>query len=93
MSEQFKATRRHYSQDLKQRVIYQHVKFGLMTVQIAENLDISIRVVQRTLKIWQEIGDVVKDPTTYAKRGKASLLDSGSVEACTIATYRIGNVY
>ncbi|KAF8500583.1 hypothetical protein JB92DRAFT_2656744, partial [Gautieria morchelliformis] len=53
---------------------------GMTTAQIAENLDMSIRVVQRTLHIWQEIGNVVKDPRTYAKRGKACLLDSGSVE-------------
>ncbi|KAF8580384.1 hypothetical protein K439DRAFT_1357178 [Ramaria rubella] len=50
------------------------------TTEIARNLDMLLRVVQQTIKLWNEIGDVVKDPKMYGRLGKARLLDTPSVE-------------
>ena len=61
--------RHYYSQDLCERVIYQHNVLGKKTTDIARDLDISLRVVQRTLQVWKEIGDVVWDPMDYRKGG------------------------
>ena len=72
--------RQHYSKDLKQRVVYQAMTLGYDTSEIARNLDMSARVVQRTLQTWREIGDVVQDPKQYARRGRARLLDTGCTE-------------
>jgi len=72
--------RRRYSRDLNQHVIHQFETLGWSTDQIAVSLDMSVRVVQRTLQTWQEIGDVVKDPLSYLRRGKPRLLDTQSVE-------------
>ena len=61
------ATRRHYSKDVKELVIYQWLTLGRSTTEIATDLNMSLRVVQRVLKLYEEIGEVVKDPKTHAK--------------------------
>ena len=53
------------------------------TVEIARSLDMSVHVVQWVLQLWEEIGEVVKDPRQYAKKGWACLLDTASVEVCS----------
>ena len=73
-------SRHHYLKDLKQCVVYQQFTLGMETVEIARSLDMSVRVVQRVLRLWEEIGEVVKDPRQYAKKGWARLLDTASVE-------------
>ena len=72
--------RRHYSKDLRERVIYQRFTLGMSTTEIAKNLDMSLRVVQRVLKLWDEVGEVVRDPKAYAKLGRARLLDTRGIE-------------
>ncbi|KIJ50159.1 hypothetical protein M422DRAFT_83345, partial [Sphaerobolus stellatus SS14] len=42
--------------------------------EISHDLDISLRVVQRTLQLWNEIGDVIRDPREYATRGQPKVL-------------------
>ena len=74
------ATRQQYSKDLKEHVVYQRFTLGKDTAEIAENLNMSKRVVQRVLLLWEEIGDVVRDPRRNLKRGRASVLDTTSVE-------------
>ena len=71
---------KHYSKDLKQHIIYQSLTLGYSTMEIAKNLDMSLRVVQRTLQLWREIGDIVQDPQTYARQDRAQLLDTGCIE-------------
>ena len=61
--------RRHYTRDLRDRVLYQHNILGKTTTNIARDLDISLHVVQRTLQVWKEISDVLRDPKDYRKRG------------------------
>jgi transposase len=73
-------TRRHYSKDLKEQVIYQRLTLGKSTTEIAKDLDMSLRIIQRVLKVYEEIGEVVKDPKMHAKWGKAKLLDTHCVE-------------
>ncbi|KIJ31686.1 hypothetical protein M422DRAFT_53270 [Sphaerobolus stellatus SS14] len=62
-------TCKHYSKDLKKRVVYQRLTLGFTMTEIAKNLNMSPQVVH-----------VVKDPQTYAKQGHARLLDTDSVE-------------
>ena len=50
--------RSQYSKDLKERVVYQWFTLGKDTAEIAENLNMSKRVVQWVLLLWEEIGDV-----------------------------------
>ncbi|PPQ84100.1 hypothetical protein CVT24_002275 [Panaeolus cyanescens] len=52
--------RRKYSSDLKQRVIYQAYTLRKKTTAIAIDLDMPLRVVQHTLKLWQDIGEVCR---------------------------------
>src|SRR5258705_4064863 len=53
--------RRHYSQDLKQRVIYLAFTLGKKSVEIAVDLNMPLRVVQRVKRTWFEIGAVCRD--------------------------------
>ena len=50
--------RRRYSLDLKRRVVYQSRVLAKSSTEIAINLDMPLRVVQRVLQRWDEIGDV-----------------------------------
>jgi transposase len=77
---QVPVSRRHYSRDLKERVVYQRYTLGLTTTEISKNLDMSLHVVQCVLKLWDEIGSAVKDPKTYGRQGRACLLDTRGVE-------------
>ncbi|KAF8501277.1 hypothetical protein BU17DRAFT_58921, partial [Hysterangium stoloniferum] len=72
----------HYSKDLKDRVIYQYTILAMKPIEIATNLDMSIRVVHRTLQLWQEIGDVIWDPKTYNIRGRPTLMNE---TACNVS--------
>ena len=49
--------RRHYSPDLRRRVIHQAFTLGESTTRIAINLAMPLRVVQRIIATWKEIGD------------------------------------
>ena len=53
--------RRHYSRDLKQRVIYSAYTLHKKSTEIAIDLDMPLRVVQRVKKTWNEIGEVCRD--------------------------------
>jgi hypothetical protein len=44
-----KATRRHYTKDRKELVVFQHEKRGKTPKEIADDLDMFLRVVQRVL--------------------------------------------
>ncbi|KAK6997463.1 hypothetical protein R3P38DRAFT_3059166 [Favolaschia claudopus] len=55
------AERKHYSKDLKTRVIYQAFTLDKSTTQIAIDLDMPVRVVQRVKQTWREIGEVCRD--------------------------------
>jgi transposase len=68
-------TRRHYSRDLRERIIHQYRVLDKKPFEIAENLDVSLRVVQRTIQLWKEIGDVVRNPDDYQKRGRTPLMN------------------
>jgi transposase len=50
--------RHQYSKDLKRQVIYQSTTLGKSSTKIAKSLDMNIRVVQRVLHTWKEIGEV-----------------------------------
>ena len=65
----------HYTWDLRERVLYQHNILGKTTTDIARDLDISLHIVQRTLQVWKEIGDVLWDQKDYSKRGRPTVMD------------------
>src|SRR5271170_357119 len=69
--------RRHYSRDLKRRVIHQAYTLGHSSTEIAIHLDMPLRVVQRVRKVWSEIGEVCKDRT---RMGRAPIMSSDSVK-------------
>lgn len=69
-------TRQHYSRDLKRRVVYQAFTLGKTTTEISIDLDIPVRVVQRVLKCWREIGEVCKDRT---RMGRAPLMSQEAI--------------
>jgi hypothetical protein len=93
-----KQTRRNYSKDLKQLVLYQHESLGKNTQEISRDLNMSLRVVQRVLQLHKEIGSVVKDPKSYAKLGRAPLLDTNTVDVsphncCALTSLIYNQVY
>lgn len=50
--------RKHYSEDLKQRVIYQAFTLAKKSTKITINLDMPVCVVQQVKCTWMEIGHV-----------------------------------
>lgn len=76
--------RRHYSPDLKRRVIYQSYILQLTSTEIAINLDIPLRVVQRVKHTWNEIGEVCKD---RRRLGRAPILSPAHCEVSVDALF------
>ncbi|KAJ7117077.1 hypothetical protein C8R44DRAFT_879589 [Mycena epipterygia] len=52
---------KHYFKDLKNHVIYQAYTLGKTSTEIAIDLDMPLRVVQRVKRTWREIGEVCRD--------------------------------
>jgi len=52
---------------VKELVIYQQLTLGRSTPEIAKNLNMLLQVVQCVLKLYEETGEVVKDPKMHAK--------------------------
>ena len=50
-----------YSKDLRERVVYQRYKLKKKITAIAIDLNISQRVVERTLELWRNTGDVIPE--------------------------------
>ena len=69
--------RRRYSKDVKKLVIYQSNVLGMSTTDIAVNLDMPVRVVQRVLQTWDKIRAVVREPKTL---GRARLMTTEQVQ-------------
>ncbi|KIJ39962.1 hypothetical protein M422DRAFT_81290, partial [Sphaerobolus stellatus SS14] len=60
------------------------------TSDIAIDLDMSLRVVQRILKLWNDIGDVVNTPV---KIGKAPLMNKEQEEFLVALLEHSPNLY
>ena len=63
------------------RVIYQALTLKKKTTRIAIDLDIPLRVVQRVLRSWREIGEVCKDRTVV---GRAPLMKPAEVKVRSV---------
>jgi transposase len=72
-----KPVRHVYSRDLKRRVIYQAKVLGKPSTQIAIDLDMDLRVVQRVKQTWKEIGDVCRD---RKYKGRPPLMSSVEID-------------
>ena len=72
----------YYSRDLKRRIIYQSTVLGKGTTKIAKSLDINLRVVQRVMLTWNEIGEVCRDRT---RNGQPPIMARSSVDVCITA--------
>ena len=74
--------RRHYSRDLKKRVIYQAFTLSKSSTAIAVDLDMPLRVVQRIKRTWFEIGEVCRDRSYKGRHPLLSPLQTKvSIEA------------
>ncbi|KAJ6527763.1 hypothetical protein B0H19DRAFT_969672 [Mycena capillaripes] len=69
--------RTHYSKDLKQRVIYQRFTLRYKPTKIAIQLNIPLRVVQRVITTWKEIGEVARDRNYI---GRAPMLSPAHIK-------------
>jgi len=52
---------KHYSRDLKDRVVYQSEVLCMKSTEVAINLDIPLWVVQHVKRTWHEIREVCRD--------------------------------
>jgi hypothetical protein len=59
--------RRRYTADLKQRVVYQAFTLGKKSTEIAIDLDIPVRVVQRVKHTWMQIGRVCRSQESIGR--------------------------
>jgi len=50
-----------YSKDLRERIVYQRYKLKKKIRVISVDLNVSQRVVERTLKLWRDIGEVIPE--------------------------------
>jgi transposase len=73
--------RRHYSKDLKRRVIYQAYTLEKTSTEIAIDLDMPLHVVQRIKQTWNEIGEVSRERRYL---GRAPMM---SPQHCKVCTY------
>lgn len=80
-------TRRHYSRDLKERIVWQRKALEKKPADIANELDVPLRVVQRVLQLWNEVGDVVRNPIEYRPQGRPRLLND---LACNVRRVSLG---
>ncbi|KAJ8475422.1 hypothetical protein ONZ45_g15616 [Pleurotus djamor] len=82
--------RKRYSRDLKLRIVYQKHTLGKSTNDIAIDLDIPLRVVQRTLEKWKDVGDV---ETPRLRNGSLPLLRGQSLDFLVALVERDPDAY
>lgn len=82
--------RKQYSRDLKKHIVYQAFTLEKTTTEISIDLDIPLRVVQRVLKCWREIGEVCKDRT---RMGHAPLMKPDGVKFMLALLDRNPDIY
>ena len=76
-------SRRTYSNDLWEHVVYQRFPLGSKVSKIANSLNMSQRVVERVLKQWKDTGEVAVDPSVRSKK-RSRVMDQEEHEVCQI---------
>jgi hypothetical protein len=66
-----------YTRVHKELVIYQFYTLGRTTTQIAIDLRMKLRSVQRTIHMWNEIGEVCRD---RKYKGRTPLMSAGAID-------------
>ena len=79
MVTEHRSRRRRYNKSILERVIYQHYNLHHGSEEIARQLNMSRRAVQRTLQHWREIG-LVRLPYTPSFRPKTRVLNTQQVK-------------
>ena len=82
--------RHHYSKDLKDRIIYQYNILKMKPPEIAISLNMSIRVVYRTLQLWEEIGNMVQNRKYDNIQSRPKLMNE---TACNVSLFIIDLTY
>lgn len=72
--------RKMYSRDRKTLVIYQSEILGKSSTEIAIDLDMDLRSVQRVRKMWGEVGEVCK---SRKYKGRVPIMSPGQIEVRT----------
>ena len=72
----------HYCKDLQAHIIHQKFKLFKRTTHIAIDLDMPLHVVQRTIKLWYEVGDVIAAPKNLSQAPIMSSTHSSTVRTC-----------
>jgi hypothetical protein len=70
--------KQRYSLDLRTRVIYQRNELQLSPLDIARNLDIPLRTVERIIQLWKKWHVVLP----YEKHGRSHKLEPYQVRVC-----------
>lgn len=76
--------RKHYTSDRKQLVIYQRHTLHFTVSEIARNLNMSRRAVERTLQLWRLIGDVTP-PECKSKQKRQKIMSEHEIEVCYLS--------
>jgi hypothetical protein len=83
-------SRRHYSKDLKDRIIYQYNILKMKPPETAISLNMSTRVVYQTLQLWEEIGNIVQNLKNDDIHSRPKLMNE---TACNVSLFIIDLTY
>jgi hypothetical protein len=75
--------RRYYPVELKKVVIHQRFTLKMRVHEIALNLAMPKRVVERVLQVWMETGEVHEDLRRKKGQKKKSVMEEEEKEVCT----------
>jgi hypothetical protein len=85
-------TRRRYSKDVKEIILYQAQILQRPTSQISYDLNIPRRVVQRVLQVYKEIGQAARDPKTYKTPGRPHIITNKVADVSSLYLYSVTRI-
>lgn len=72
--------RRRYGRVEKQMMLYQYFQLKWPPARISVALNIPRRVISRVVKMWKELGDVVREP---AQVGRSKIMEDNHIQVNT----------
>jgi transposase len=73
--------RQSYSQDLRERVVYLRYNLKYKIDEIAVVLNMSKHVVERTLQLWRNTGEVMSSQQAKDQK-RARVMSTNEIEVC-----------